>query len=72
MDLPFVCVQGHQILLENTELLMKMDVFVCLVAQEPGVPGGFAPPDPPQEKCVWLLGVPPDVRSSQVKESPAR
>ena len=36
MDLPFVGVQGHQKALENTETLMKIDVFLCLVVQEPG------------------------------------
>ena len=36
MDLPFVGVQGHQKPLENTETLMKIDVFLCLVVQEPG------------------------------------
>ena len=59
MDLPFVCFQEHQILLENTELLMEMDVFVCLVAQEPVIPGGHRPPGPPQRNSVWLGGVPP-------------
>ena len=39
-------VQGHQNQLENTKVLMEIDVFVCLVVQEPGVPGG-APPPPP-------------------------
>ena len=33
--------------MENTKVLLEIDVFVCLVVQEPGVPGGFAPPDPP-------------------------
>ena len=47
MDLPFVGVQGHQKSLENTETLMKIDVFLCLVVQEPGTPGGAAPPGPP-------------------------
>ena len=48
MDLPFVGVQGHQKPLENTKTLMKIDVFLCLVVQEPGVyRGGSAPPDPP-------------------------
>ena len=48
MDLRFVAVQGHQKALENTETLMKIDVFVCLVVQESGVyRGGSAPPDPP-------------------------
>ena len=60
-DLPFVCVQEHQISLENTELLMKMDVFVCLVAQGPGISGGLRPPGPPLRNSVWLGGVPPDV-----------
>ena len=36
MDLPFVGVQGHQKPLENTETLMKIDVFLCLVVQESG------------------------------------
>ena len=40
-------VQGHQKQWENTKVLMEIDVFVCLVVQEPGVPGGQAPPDPP-------------------------
>ena len=43
MDLPFVGVQGHQKPLENPKTLMKIDVFVCLVVREPGVPGGAAP-----------------------------
>ena len=47
MEAPLVGVQGHQKQLENTKVLMEIDVFVCLVVQEPGVPGGFAPPDPP-------------------------
>ena len=57
MDLPFVGVQGHQKPLENTKTLMKIDVFLCLVVQEPGVSrGGSAPPDPP-----FLSGLgPPD------------
>ena len=49
-------VQGHQKSLENTELLKKMDVFVCLVAQEPGVPGGLRPPRTPPPKKVRLAG----------------
>ena len=49
MEAPLVGVQGHQKQWENTKVLMEIDVFVCLVVQEPGVPGGFAPPDPPQE-----------------------
>ena len=40
MDLPFVGVQGHQKPLENTKTLMKIDVFLCLVVQEPGVSRG--------------------------------
>ena len=50
MDLPFVGVQGqgHQKPLENTKTLIKIDVFLCLVVQEPGVyRGGSVPPDPP-------------------------
>ena len=50
MDLSFVGVQGHQKPLENTKTLMKIDVFLCLVVQEPGVyrgGSGSAPPDPP-------------------------
>ena len=48
MDLPFVGVQGHQKALENTETLMKIDVFLCLVVQEPGVyRGGSARQDTP-------------------------
>ena len=47
MEAPLVGVQGHQKQWENTKVLMEIDVFVCLVVQEPGVPGGFAPPDPP-------------------------
>ena len=47
MDLPFVGVQGHQKSLENTETLMKIDVFLCLVVQEPGTPGGLRPPRTP-------------------------
>ena len=48
MDLSFVGVQGHQKTLENTKTLMKIDVFLCLVVQEPGVyRGGAPPPDPP-------------------------
>ena len=44
MDLPFVGVQGHQKPLENTKTLMKIDVFLCLVVQEPGVYRGGSPP----------------------------
>ena len=57
MDLSFVGVQGHQKAWEKTETLMKIDVFLCLVVQEPGVSrGGSAPPDPP-----FLSGLgPPD------------
>ena len=40
-------VQGHQKQWENTKVLMEIDVFVCLVVQEPGVPGGLRPPGPP-------------------------
>ena len=48
MDLPFVGVQGHQKPLENTKTLMKIDVFLCLVVQEPGIyRGGLRPPGPP-------------------------
>ena len=46
MDLPFVGVQGHQKPLENTKTLMKIDVFLCLVVQEPGVYRG-----PPPAHC---------------------
>ena len=54
MDLPFVGVQGHQKAWEKTETLMKIDVFLCLVVQEPGV--FLSPPDPP-----FLSGLgPPD------------
>ena len=38
MEAPLVGVQGHQKQLENTKVLMEIDVFVCLVVQEPGVP----------------------------------
>ena len=47
MEAPLVGVQGHQKQLENTKVLMEIDVFVCLVVQEPGVPGGLRPPGPP-------------------------
>ena len=47
MDLPFVGVQGHQKPLENTKTLMKIDVFLCLVVQEPGVYRGAGAPTPP-------------------------
>ena len=45
MEAPLVGVQGHQKQWGNTKVLthMEIDVFVCLVVQEPGVPGG-APP----------------------------
>ena len=47
MGLSFVSVQGHQKPLENTKTLMKIDVLLSLVVQEPGVwRGGSAPPDP--------------------------
>ena len=40
--------QGHQKPLENTKTLMKKDVFLCPVVQEPGVyRGGSAPPRTP-------------------------
>ena len=55
MDLPFVGVQGHPKSLENTETLMKIDVFLCLVVQEPGTPGGLRPPDPPLFVETWVL-----------------
>ena len=61
-------VQGHQKQWENTKVLMEIDVFVCLVVQEPGVPGGLRPPGPPlrrieptAENCVQLRPAPPDV-----------
>ena len=45
MEAPLVGVQGHQKQWENTKVLMEIDVFVCLVVQEPGVyRGGGAPP----------------------------
>ena len=47
MEAPLVGVQGHQKQWENTKVLMEIDVFVCLVVQEPGVPGGLRPPGPP-------------------------
>ena len=48
MALSFVGVQGHQKPLENTKTLMEIDVFLCLVVQEPGVyRGGSAPPSSP-------------------------
>ena len=41
-------VQGHQKSLENSKTVMKIDVFLCLVVQEPGFyRAGSAPPDPP-------------------------
>ena len=43
MEAPLVGVQGHQKQWENTKVLMEIDVFVCLVVQEPGVPGGLRP-----------------------------
>ena len=47
MEAPLVGVQGHQKQLENTKPLMEIDVFVCLVVQEPGAPGGHRLPGPP-------------------------
>ena len=41
MEAPLVGVQGHQKQWGNTEVFMEIDVFVCLVVQEPGVPGGL-------------------------------
>ena len=37
MDLSFAGVQGRQKALDNTKTLMKIDVSLCLVVQEPGV-----------------------------------
>ena len=59
MDLPFVGVQGLQKPLKNTETLMKIDVFLCLVVQEPGIPGGSAPPlTPPLFVEIRVLQAP--------------
>ena len=40
MEPPLVDVQGHQKQLENTNTLVEIDGFVCLVVQD-------APPRPP-------------------------
>ena len=54
MDLPFVGVQGHQKSLENTESLMKIDVFLCLVVQDPPPlcrnPGSLGAGDMPESE----------------------
>ena len=49
MGLSFVGVQGHHKPLENTRTLMKIDVFLCLVVQEPGVSA-----EPPQDPPFYL------------------
>ena len=77
MEAPLVGVQGHQKQWENTKVLMEIDVFVCLVVQEAGVPRGFAPPDPSlrrieptAENCIQLRPAPPDVRWSHTPSAP--
>ena len=40
-------VQGHQKQLDNTKVLIEIDVFACLVVQELGVPEGLRPSGPP-------------------------
>ena len=40
--------------MEKTETLMKIDVFLCLVVQEPGVFSGGAPDPGISRRLAWF------------------